>query len=360
MKFRVDPCFLTGMSFDVDHSTSGTVYEYNVSHDNEGGFFLLCPYDTPIKNFTIRYNLSVNDKARIFQVCDGAMTGGKIYKNTIYIGEGISPVIVTEDTKEKLDVVFADNIIRKEGSGNATWHLNDDAFKVTHNAFSGAIGKYPSAENSITDPPGLTAPGLRDPKAYILFGDSPALDSAQDIDGDAAQDFFTNPITHENMGFYSGAGRKEAVWISHFDDSKTCGWTAKGNVTVVQDPGFDLGKSAKISQGATYAHQLDVSQPPYRFNARVWVESDTSLAEDFPSVRIGDVSEAVLSSASAENLRRGEWQILEVTVSSACNAKATLDGESMELSKSSCDAGKVTFKAGGASLYIDDVFVTPL
>jgi hypothetical protein len=41
----------------------GTVFEYNVSHDNDGGFFLLYsyPYDKPTQNFTIRYNLSVND-----------------------------------------------------------------------------------------------------------------------------------------------------------------------------------------------------------------------------------------------------------------------------------------------------------
>lgn len=114
------------MSYDVDHSTSGTVFEYNVSHDNEGGFFLLCPYDKPTTNFTIRYNLSVNDKTRIFQICDGALTGGKIYKNTIQIGSGISPVIVTETTTAALDVLFADNIIRKEGSGRATWNLEDE------------------------------------------------------------------------------------------------------------------------------------------------------------------------------------------------------------------------------------------
>lgn len=62
-----------GMSYDVDHSTSGTVYEYNISHDNEGGFILLCPYEKPTRNFTIRYNLSINDRTRTVQICSGEL-----------------------------------------------------------------------------------------------------------------------------------------------------------------------------------------------------------------------------------------------------------------------------------------------
>src|SRR5262249_10555582 len=31
-----------GMAFDVDQGTDGTVFQYNYSHDNEGGFLLLC------------------------------------------------------------------------------------------------------------------------------------------------------------------------------------------------------------------------------------------------------------------------------------------------------------------------------
>lgn len=122
------------MSFDVDHSTSGTVYEYNVSHDNEGGFLLLCPYDTPTRNFTVRYNLSVNDRTRVVEICNGELVGGKIYKNTIYFGDGISQTIVKAVTDASLDVLFADNIVRKEGPEVAKWDLSSDAFNVTNNA----------------------------------------------------------------------------------------------------------------------------------------------------------------------------------------------------------------------------------
>ena len=103
------------MSYDVDHSTSGTVFEYNVSHDNEGGFFLLCPYDKPTTNFTIRYNLSVNDRARVLQICPGDLVGGQIYKNTIFIGDGISSLMVLGPQGHSYDVLFADNIVSKSG-----------------------------------------------------------------------------------------------------------------------------------------------------------------------------------------------------------------------------------------------------
>ncbi|RMJ25807.1 hypothetical protein PHISP_03322 [Aspergillus sp. HF37] len=97
------------MSFDVDHSTSGAVYEYNPSHDNEDGFLLLCPYDIPTRNFTVRYNLSVNDRTRIVQICNGELVGGQIYKNAIYSGDGISQEIVNAVTNASLDVLFADH-----------------------------------------------------------------------------------------------------------------------------------------------------------------------------------------------------------------------------------------------------------
>lgn len=61
----------------------------NLAADEEGGFFLLCPYgdDVPGKsrNFIIRYNLSVADRTRTFQVCNGGVINGQIYNNTILL-----------------------------------------------------------------------------------------------------------------------------------------------------------------------------------------------------------------------------------------------------------------------------------
>lgn len=341
------------MSFDVDHSTSGTVYEYNISHDNEGGFLLLCPYEKPTRNFTIRYNLSVNDRTRTIQICAGELEGGKIYKNTIYIGEGISPNIVNENTEANLDILFADNIIRKGGSGTAHWHLNNTEFRITNNGVHGAVDTFPEATKVITGEPGLAAPGLRDPKAYLLLDGFSAFDSAMEIPGDGEKDFFSNPTAeHANLGFYAGEGTKKPAWISNFDQSGLSEWTTEGTANIVADPAGDLGKSVQVKPEATISRQLNV-EAPFRFNARVWI--DSAAKKNFPSVQIGKVKAAFSPSS---NYLAGEWQILEVAVSDG-GVKATLDGEPFSTS-SEDEASGAVFSSGETVMYVDDVFVTPL
>ena len=55
---ETDGCDGTG--FDIDNEQEGTIIQYNYSHDNEGGFILLCSDDEP-HTAEVRYNLSVDD-----------------------------------------------------------------------------------------------------------------------------------------------------------------------------------------------------------------------------------------------------------------------------------------------------------
>jgi hypothetical protein len=78
-----------GQGFDSDFNSTNTLFQYNFSHDNEGGFMLIC---TPGKRnqqenvgnhgTIVRYNISRNDKARVFHVSGG--TGIEIRDNAIY------------------------------------------------------------------------------------------------------------------------------------------------------------------------------------------------------------------------------------------------------------------------------------
>lgn len=346
------------MSYDVDHSTSGTVFEYNVSHDNDGGFFLICPYDKPTQNFTIRYNLSVNDRSRVVEICDGQLVGGKIYKNTIQIGDGISSYVVLADTTASLDVLFTDNIIRKEGAGVATWELNSTAFVIENNIFQGAIDDFPGAKNTTTSPAGFAAPALRDPKAYLLLSGSPALDSAVQVSGDAAKDFFSIPTSlYRNLGFYAGAGTKIPTWISHFDDLTTTGWTSEGAVSIVADPAGDLGNSTQLSAGGVFSRNITTTSP-FRFNTRIWVSS--SISDGLPTVQIGDSKKSAKIAISSQlPFRVGEWQILEVTISET-GIIATVDGLDVHVITSERPLPAVRFSAGKSGLVVDDIFVTSL
>jgi hypothetical protein len=347
------------MSYDVDHSSSGTVFEYNVSHDNEGGFFLICPYDKPTQNFTIRYNLSVNDRNRVIQICSGQLVGGKFYKNTVQIGDGISPFIVTAITSASLDVLFTDNIIRKDGTGTATWELTSPAFIVDNNIFQGSIDTFAAATNTTTSPAWLAAPALRDPKAYLLLSGSPALDSAVDVAGDTDKDFFSLPTSvYQNLGFYAGAGTKIPAWISHFDDLTTTGWSSQGSVSLIADPAGNLGNSTQLSAGAVFSRGITIPSP-FRFNVRVWVAS--SVSGGFPLVlQICDSKQTANIVVSSQlPFRVGEWQILEVTVL-ASGITATIDGLPVAVRTTSGSLSGVKLSAGKSVLIVDDIFVTPL
>ncbi|WP_458788369.1 hypothetical protein, partial [Vallitalea sediminicola] len=59
-----------GQGFDCDYYSTGTTFQYNYSHDNEGGFMLVCSPKNSTINYhsVIRYNISENDSSRTIQL----------------------------------------------------------------------------------------------------------------------------------------------------------------------------------------------------------------------------------------------------------------------------------------------------
>jgi len=86
---------LDGEGFDSDFNSRGTMFQYNYSHDNEGGFLLVC---TPGRRnqqqnlgnigTVVRFNISRNDLARVFHF-GGAATDTTVENNAIYVGSGL-------------------------------------------------------------------------------------------------------------------------------------------------------------------------------------------------------------------------------------------------------------------------------
>jgi hypothetical protein len=84
---------LDGQGFDSDYNSRRTTLVYNFSHDNEGGFLLLC---TPVKRDAIdnlgnegtqvRLNVSYNDRERIFQIAGASKA--LIERNVVHAGDG--------------------------------------------------------------------------------------------------------------------------------------------------------------------------------------------------------------------------------------------------------------------------------
>jgi hypothetical protein len=70
-----------GEGFDIDASTSDVVFEYNYSHDNEGGGLLLCGSTRVIVRFNIFEN---NEKSALAFIGTMPAKNTSIYNNTIY------------------------------------------------------------------------------------------------------------------------------------------------------------------------------------------------------------------------------------------------------------------------------------
>lgn len=94
--FQYNECYGTilngdGQAYDCDWSR-GTVYQYNYSHDNEGGFILIC--QSEVLDSVVRYNISQNDQRCIFLTSN--THNADVYNNTFYIGEGLDTEVVED------------------------------------------------------------------------------------------------------------------------------------------------------------------------------------------------------------------------------------------------------------------------
>ncbi|KAG2184517.1 hypothetical protein INT43_000426 [Umbelopsis isabellina] len=359
-----------GMAYDVDHSTSGTVFQYNLSHDNEGGFFLICPYDKPTQDFIIRYNLSVNDKARGFEICDGALVNGSIYKNTILIGSRITSNLVQESTNASLDVHLVDNIVRKSGSGAVNWQLSDPKFIVDHNAFYG-VSSYAYATNTITSPPGLAMPGVRDPKGYFLVSGYPTLGAGIAVSDDASQDFFGNPVasnTKPNIGFYAGPGTNAANTSDLFDSynigaNSLSGWNSTGNIKIIADPAGDLGNSLQLSGGSSVKRSI-FGQKNFRLSVLFWA-NQTNASFEIDLIGSGKILVSIPFSSSGQfgslSYTPNEWHLVELDVNtSSLLAQPSLDSQTINSIKYAGIIDSVQFKAeifADALFVVDDFYI---
>jgi hypothetical protein len=133
-----------GQAFDSDGFCHHTVFQYNYSHDNEGGFMLLCGKDNI--GTVIRYNISQNDRTRLFHFYD-LIQGTRIYNNTFYVGESIDLHLfewTPGGSGWAVDTLIANNVFHIEGTGRNAYGLRkkpvDDGIWITEPGFGGATG----------------------------------------------------------------------------------------------------------------------------------------------------------------------------------------------------------------------------
>ncbi len=115
-----------GEAFDIDQCNIDNVYQYNYSHDNEGGFILICNgcnSKDSLYNNIVRNNLSVNDATKrddaLFNF-SGPMRDIKIVNNTIYTANKNRFRLMQLSDYMQIglpqDMLFANNLFYSENS----------------------------------------------------------------------------------------------------------------------------------------------------------------------------------------------------------------------------------------------------
>jgi hypothetical protein len=210
-----------GMAYDLDSGTDSHIYQYNYSHDNDGGFELVCSdatHNGVSQNHITRYNISQNDgNTRVWRFCGLGLPNMKFYNNVIYVGAAYHPAICYA-CKKSDSAYFWNNIFYILGP--ATWGVKPSGGTGPTDIFDYNIfyGVHPSDEppdaHKITADPLFVAPGtggngISTLNGYKLRVGSPALGSGLLIPANGGKDFWGNAVsssTPPNRGAYNGPG----------------------------------------------------------------------------------------------------------------------------------------------------------
>ena len=155
-----------GQAFDADWG-DGTIYQYNYSHDNEGGCLMVCGEEAV--NTIFRYNISQNDGRAILLPASSPVA--QVYNNTFYIKEGV-PFIDT-NSDDVGPMVLKNNLVYYAGNQPRQENWYTDVTEYSNNLFWGYQNAPENGQNNLTADPCMQAPGTG--KTGTTLG--PALDT---------------------------------------------------------------------------------------------------------------------------------------------------------------------------------------
>ncbi|WP_406456262.1 RICIN domain-containing protein [Streptomyces sp. NBC_00876] len=186
-----------GQGLDLDEANIHTVYQYNYSHDNEGGFILLCngSGSTTADNI-VRYNISQNDGGQLFDMVCARTTNTQIYNNTFYLTKPVE-IISNSNSSAAANATFTNNIFHVATDGAS--YVNAAGLGYDSNVFYGAHpAGEPADAHKVTTDPKLTAPGTAtsrtDADGYRLQAGSSALANGAVVANAGVRDYFGGPV----------------------------------------------------------------------------------------------------------------------------------------------------------------------
>jgi parallel beta-helix repeat protein len=196
------------MAWDIDWGSTGThTFQYNYSHNNDGGVFLLC-CSNQVDKLVFRYNISQNDGVRsgVGARFNLEARPADIYNNTVYTTGKI--VMHTHGFPLNGSKKLYNNIF----VGNSD-SIYDNNFTYDRNLYFGHPGPSSDVNKSNRDPmlanPGSGGDGRNTVDGYKLLTGSPALGAGTLIAGNGGLDYWGNAVSSTgspNIGAYNGSG----------------------------------------------------------------------------------------------------------------------------------------------------------
>jgi hypothetical protein len=205
-----------GEGFDSDWNSRNTLIQYNFSHDNEGGFLLICNEGNMDAGLSagnhgtiVRYNISQNDHHRGINIA-GPVSDSMIYNNTIFVGknEKVDLVLHSNWRGWATSTYLYNNIFYVEGKGQFSYartRKNDGAHVSTpglgksegnifdSNVYYGVVAPADDQHGLSNDPalasPGAATTGRQTVTGYGLLSGSLAIGSGRVIADDGGRDF---------------------------------------------------------------------------------------------------------------------------------------------------------------------------
>ncbi|MEV0115599.1 right-handed parallel beta-helix repeat-containing protein [Streptomyces sp. NPDC050844] len=193
------------MAYDIDGGNVRNTYRYNYSHDNEGGFLLVCnATDKTSDANRIHDNISVNDRnttspyAVISVVC-GAATDTQVYRNTVVTDRADTALV---SNNGPTGVTFRDNVF--VGAPGAGSPIKDTVSTFSNNLYWRTA--QPRDASGVNADPRFTDSTPDAPDDVRLRSDSPARGIGTAVDDGTTHDYFGNPIPDPpNLGADQGS-----------------------------------------------------------------------------------------------------------------------------------------------------------
>jgi len=325
-----------GQPWDFDVEVRGSVYQYNYSHDNEGGTLLVM---NNTDNNIFRYNISQNDLDGngAFHLVSG---GGNlhIYNNIIY-RSGMQNRALTHASNTGM-AYYSNNIFYNGASGQYT---NSPRMTYNHNSFYGLNASVPSDPYKIVGNPQFVSPntatGLDSADGYKLAPTSPLINAGVAVAANGGRDYFGNTLYNgmPDIGAYEFQGtvpQPVTLFQDDFEDNDYNGWTLSGGSWSVTDDGTKV-LSQSLASGEALAYTGNASWSNYTLSARLKLLTASgnagllfrySDASNYYMFRLNDAADkaelykktagtlTLVSSASAA-VTPGQWTDIKVTVS---------------------------------------------